>query len=112
MRRLSASLPYVQGRLFAIAVPPGASRSGELVVPAKVKSGKVIAISRTVRVADPRILAEIVRPTDSVKTAIRIVVKKISTRLPRITRPYSVKIRSINAVLRIVRTTVANIFPE
>ena len=81
-------------------------------VPANVNNGKVIAISRTVNVADPRILAEIVRPNDNVNIAISIVVRKMSMRLPRITSPYRLKIRSINAVRIMVRTTVADIFPE
>jgi len=82
------------------------------VVPANVKRGNVIAISKTVRVEDPRILAEIVSPKDSVKMAINIVVRKIKMRLPLIEMPSNVKITNINAVRRIVSTTVANIFPE
>jgi len=95
-----------------MALPPGASRSGEFVVPAKVNNGKVIAISRTVSVVDRRTLVEIVRPNDKVKIAMRMVVKKIRMRFPLIARPYKVKMINIKAVRRIVSTTVADIFPE
>jgi len=68
-------LPYVQGRINATLFPPGASSCGDWKVPASWKSGKVIAISSIVNVEELRILDEKAKPRDSVKIAIRDVIK-------------------------------------
>jgi hypothetical protein len=73
--RLIASLPQVQGRENDNALPSGASITGDENAPESWKSGKVTAISRIVSVDELRILEERTRPTDSVKMAIRVVVK-------------------------------------